>query len=50
MHVLLLQLILITNVYRHAGMDVKTYRYYDANTCGFDFAGAMEDLNVCERR
>jgi len=31
-------------IFKHVGMDVKTYRYYDKATCGFDFAGAMEDL------
>lgn len=34
--------------FRHAGLDVKSYRYYDPNTCGFDFNGAMEDIAVCE--
>lgn len=34
--------------FRHAGLDVKSYRYYDPNTCGFDFSGAMEDIAVCE--
>ena len=27
-------------------MNKKEYRYYDKNTCGFDFAGAMEDISV----
>lgn len=31
-------------IFKHVGMDVKTYRYYDKATCGFDFPGAMEDL------
>ncbi|XP_077983459.1 aspartate aminotransferase, mitochondrial-like [Glandiceps talaboti] len=30
---------------KHCGMEVKQYRYYDSNTCGFDFAGAMEDIS-----
>lgn len=30
---------------KHAGLDVKHYRYYDPNTCGFDFNGALEDIN-----
>ncbi|KAL1458365.1 hypothetical protein WDU94_008522 [Cyamophila willieti] len=30
---------------KHAGLDVKHYRYYDPNTCGFDFKGALEDIN-----
>ena len=34
---------------RHAGLDVKAYRYYDSKTCGFDFAGAMDDINVSNR-
>jgi len=29
---------------KHAGLDVKSYRYYDAKTCGFDFNGAKEDI------
>lgn len=31
---------------RHAGLDVKQYRYYDAKTCGFDFSGALDDISV----
>ena len=31
---------------RHAGLDVASYRYYDKETCGFDAAGAMEDVSV----
>ena len=33
-------------IYRHAGLKVKQYRYYDPPTCGFDFKGAMEDISV----
>ena len=33
--------------FRHSGLELKSYRYYDANTCGFDFAGCIEDLKVC---
>lgn len=33
-----------TPIFKHAGLDVKSYRYYDPNTCGFDFNGAMEDI------
>jgi aspartate aminotransferase len=29
---------------KHSGLDVKSYRYYDAKTCGFDFNGAKEDI------
>ena len=31
---------------RHAGLDVKQYRYYDKATCGLDISGMLEDLNV----
>jgi aspartate aminotransferase len=31
-------------IFRDCGLEVKAYRYYDPSTCGFDFAGAMEDL------
>lgn len=31
-------------IFKHVGMDVKQYRYYDPKTCGFDFNGAMEDI------
>lgn len=34
-----------TPIFKHAGMDVKSYRYYDKSTCGFDFAGACEDIS-----
>ncbi|KAL3313227.1 Aspartate aminotransferase, mitochondrial [Cichlidogyrus casuarinus] len=30
---------------RHAGLNVKQYRYYDSKTCGLDFDGCMEDLS-----
>ncbi|KIH47401.1 aminotransferase, class I/II [Ancylostoma duodenale] len=29
---------------RFAGVDVKNYRYYDKNTCGFDESGALADI------
>lgn len=32
---------------RHSGVDVKQYRYYDPQTCGFDFRGAVDDISVC---
>ena len=60
-----------TPIFKHAGMDVKSYRYaivvlvfkvdpgvhifidsfrryYDKATCGFDFAGACEDISKVE--
>ena len=33
-------------VFRHGGLEVKTYRHYDAPTCGFDAAGCYDDLSV----
>lgn len=35
-----------TPIFGHSGLKVNKYRYYDPSTCGFDFAGALEDLNV----
>lgn len=35
-----------TPIFKHAGLDVKSYRYYDPKTCGLDFAGAVEDISV----
>jgi aspartate/tyrosine/aromatic aminotransferase len=34
--------------FRDSGFEIETYRYYDAKTCGFDFNGCLEDLNVCK--
>ncbi|XP_043206509.1 aspartate aminotransferase, mitochondrial-like [Amphibalanus amphitrite] len=31
-------------IFKHAGMEVQHYRYYDPSTCGFDFEGAMQDI------
>ena len=33
-------------IFKHVNMDVKQYRYYDPNTSGFDFSGALEDISV----
>jgi len=30
--------------FKHAGLQVKSYKYYDPKTCGFDFAGALDDI------
>ena len=32
------------NIFRDAGLDVKTYRYLDAKGVGFDFDGMLADL------
>ncbi|KAI4465522.1 aspartate aminotransferase [Holotrichia oblita] len=31
---------------KFAYLDVKTYKYYDSKTCGLDFKGLMDDINV----
>lgn len=31
-------------LFKHAGLTVKTYRYFDPKTNGFDFQGALEDI------
>uniref|UniRef100_A0A9J2PBA3 Aspartate aminotransferase n=1 Tax=Ascaris lumbricoides TaxID=6252 RepID=A0A9J2PBA3_ASCLU len=37
-------------VFKFAGIEVKTYRYYDGKTCGFDEAGMLEDIsNIPEK-
>ena len=32
-------------LFTRAGFAVKKYRYYDPQTCGFDFDGALQDLS-----
>ncbi|GLT25435.1 hypothetical protein SLA2020_005640 [Shorea laevis] len=32
------------NFFSVAGLALKTYRYYDAKTCGLDFQGLLDDL------
>lgn len=34
-------------IFQHSGLKVSKYSYYDAKTCGFDFEGALRDINVC---
>lgn len=33
-------------LFKMAGLGVKSYRYYDKNTCGLDFQGVLEDISV----
>ena len=33
-----------TPIFKHAGLAVDGYRYYDPKTCGLDFAAACEDI------
>ena len=35
-----------TPIFKHAGVNVDGYRYYDPKTCGLDFAAACEDISV----
>lgn len=35
-----------TPIFKHSGLNVKTYSYYDPNTCSFDSKAAMADLAV----
>lgn len=35
-----------TPIFKHSGLKVSSYRYYDPKTCGFDFKGALDDINV----
>ncbi|XP_017780541.1 PREDICTED: aspartate aminotransferase, mitochondrial [Nicrophorus vespilloides] len=32
-------------LFKHSGLDVKHYKFYDPKTCGFDFQGALNDIN-----
>ena len=35
-----------TPIFKHAGLEVGSYGYYDPKTCGLDFAAACEDISV----
>lgn len=37
-------------IFRHSGLNVKAYRYYQPSSCGFDFKGALEDLSKIPER
>ncbi|XP_025831489.1 aspartate aminotransferase, mitochondrial [Agrilus planipennis] len=32
-------------LFKHSGLDVKYYKFYDAKTCGFDFNGCLDDIS-----
>jgi len=34
-----------TPIFKNSGLNVKSYRYYNPQNCGFDHVGAFEDLN-----
>lgn len=33
-----------TPIFKHAGLDVKGYTFYEPKSCGFDFKGALNDI------
>lgn len=33
-------------IFKDAGLDVRSYTYYDPNTCGLDFAGLCDDMSA----
>lgn len=33
-------------IFRHSGLEVQSYAFYDPKTCGFDFEGALRDISV----
>lgn len=35
-----------TPIFKHSGLDVQSYRFYEPKSCGFDFAGALDDICV----
>ncbi|KAF5294157.1 hypothetical protein FQR65_LT10868 [Abscondita terminalis] len=34
-----------TPIFKHSGMDVKSYTFFEPKTCGFNFEGALNDIN-----
>ncbi|KAK0087075.1 hypothetical protein PV325_001803 [Microctonus aethiopoides] len=39
-----------TPIFKLAGLNVKSYRYYDPKTCGLDFQGVLEDISKMPER
>ncbi|XP_070506099.1 aspartate aminotransferase, mitochondrial [Chironomus tepperi] len=39
-----------TPIFKHSGLNVKSYKYYDPKTCGLDFQGALDDISKMEER
>ncbi|XP_059615996.1 aspartate aminotransferase, mitochondrial [Phlebotomus argentipes] len=37
-------------IFKHAGLKVNSYRYYDPKSCGLDFAAALEDISKIPER
>jgi aspartate aminotransferase len=36
-----------TPIFKHAGLEVKQYRYYNPSSCDLDFNGVVDDIKVC---
>jgi len=39
-----------TPIGKHAGLNIKSYKYYDPKTCGLDFQGALDDISKIPER
>ncbi|KAK4879939.1 hypothetical protein RN001_008085 [Aquatica leii] len=39
-----------TPIFKHSGLDVKSYTFFDPKTCGFNFEGALSDINKIPER
>jgi aspartate aminotransferase len=39
-----------TPIFKHSGLNVKQYKYYDPKTCGLDFQGALDDISKIPER
>jgi len=39
-----------TPIFKHSGLKVGTYSYYDPKTCGFNFQGALDDISKIPER
>jgi aspartate aminotransferase len=39
-----------TPIFKHSGLDVDGYKFYDPKTCGFDFQGALDDIRKIPER
>lgn len=37
-------------IFRHSGLNVKSYKYYDPKTCGLDYHGCLDDISKIPER
>jgi aspartate aminotransferase len=37
-------------IFKDAGLDIHTFRYYDPKTCGLDFKGMMDDIKAAPEK